>query len=41
MHECGSQAQAMCQAAFTHDDKLSRLTRPQCRLAGIRPAGSP
>jgi hypothetical protein len=43
MHECGSRAQAMCQAAFTHDDKLSRLTRPQCRLAGLgpSPASSP
>ena len=30
-------------AAFTRDDKLSRLTRPQCRLAGLGPgpAGSP
>ena len=41
MHECGSRARAMCQAAFTHDDKLSLLTRPQCRLAGLGPAPKP
>ena len=23
--------------AFTHTDKLSMLTRPQCRLAGLGP----
>jgi hypothetical protein len=28
----------MCRAAFDHDDKLSLLTRPQCRLAGLGPA---
>jgi hypothetical protein len=38
IHECGSSAKAMCRAAFTHDDKLSLLTRPQCRLAGLGPA---
>jgi hypothetical protein len=32
---------AMCQAAFTHQDQLSLLTRPQCRLAGLGPAPSP
>ncbi len=41
IHGCGTQAQAMCQAAFTHDDKLSLLTRPQCRLAGLGPAPTP
>jgi hypothetical protein len=45
MHECGTRAQVMCRAAFTHDDKLSRLTRPQCRLAGLGlapvPSGTP
>lgn len=40
-HACGSSAVAMCKAAFTHDDKLSLLTRPQCRLAGLGPASAP
>jgi hypothetical protein len=38
LHACGSSAVAMCKAAFAHDDKLSLLTRPQCRLAGLGPA---
>jgi hypothetical protein len=38
VHACGSSAVAMCQSAFSHDDKLSLLTRPQCRLAGLGPA---
>jgi hypothetical protein len=38
VHACGSSAVAMCQAAFDHDDRLSLLTRPQCRLAGLGPA---
>jgi hypothetical protein len=41
LHACGSSAVAMCKAAFEHDDKLSLLTRPQCRLAGLEPAPSP
>ena len=41
LHACGARAVAMCQAAFTHQDQLSRLTRPQCRLAGLGPAPSP
>jgi hypothetical protein len=41
LHACGSQAAAMCHAAFTHQDKLSLLTRPQCRLAGLGPASAP
>jgi hypothetical protein len=41
LHACGSQAVAMCHAAFTHQDKLSLLTRPQCRLAGLGPASAP
>jgi hypothetical protein len=41
VHACGSSAEAMCQAAFSHDDKLSLLTRPQCRLAGLGPAPGP
>ena len=41
LHACGPDAKAMCHAAFTHDDKLSLLTRPQCRLAGLGPAPAP
>jgi len=41
LHACGAQAAAMCRAAFTHQDKLSLLTRPQCRLAGLGPAPAP
>jgi hypothetical protein len=41
LHACGAKAVAMCQAAFTHQDKLSLLTRPQCRLAGLGPAPAP
>jgi len=41
LHACGARAVAMCQAAFTHQDKLSLLTRPQCRLAGLGPAPAP
>lgn len=41
VHACGSTAVAMCHAAFQHDDNLSLLTRPQCRLAGLGPASAP
>jgi hypothetical protein len=41
LHECGSGAVAMCRAAYTHQDKLSLLTRPQCRLAGLGPPPAP
>jgi len=41
LHACGSSAVAMCKAAFEHGDKLSLLTRPQCRLAGLGPAPGP
>jgi hypothetical protein len=41
LHACGSRASAMCKAAFAHDDRLSLLTRPQCRLAGLGPASVP
>jgi hypothetical protein len=40
-HACGAAAVAMCHSAYTHEDKLSLLTRPQCRLAGIEPALAP
>jgi hypothetical protein len=41
LHECGAKAVAMCNSAFRHDDKLSLLTRTQCRLAGINPKPAP
>jgi hypothetical protein len=41
LHACGADAKAMCRAAFTHHDKLSLLTRPQCRLAGLGLAPAP
>jgi hypothetical protein len=41
LHACGARAVAMCQAAFRHQDQLSLLTRPQCRLAGLGPAPTP
>ena len=41
LHACGSSAVAMCKAAYEHGDKLSLLTRPQCRLAGLAPAPAP
>jgi hypothetical protein len=38
VHQCGSAARATCQRAYTGTDEVSRLTRPQCRLAGINPS---
>ncbi|HXP19973.1 MAG TPA: hypothetical protein VN840_10055 [Streptosporangiaceae bacterium] len=35
VHECGARAQVLCRHAFRHDDRLSLLTRPQCRQAGL------
>jgi len=40
-HACGAAAVAMCRNAYAHDDQLSLLTRPQCRLAGILPSPAP
>jgi hypothetical protein len=37
LHDCGQAARALCRSAFAHDDTLSRLARPQCRLAGLGP----
>jgi hypothetical protein len=37
LHECGAAAQALCERAFAHHDKISLLARPQCRLAGYSP----
>jgi hypothetical protein len=41
VHACGSTAVGMCRSAFQHGDKLSLLTRPQCRLAGLGPSPAP
>jgi hypothetical protein len=38
MHQCGAGAKATCRRAYASSDKVSRLTRPQCRLAGLTPA---
>jgi hypothetical protein len=38
LHQCGQSAKATCQRAYAGTDKLSAMTRPQCRLAGIAPA---
>ena len=35
LHRCGPQARVMCRAAFAHHDRLSLLTRPPCRAAGL------
>jgi hypothetical protein len=37
IHECGAGARALCERAFAEHDTVSRLTRPQCRLAGLGP----
>jgi hypothetical protein len=38
MHQCGGAARTSCQRAYVGTDEISRLTRPQCRLAGINPS---
>jgi hypothetical protein len=35
LHQCGAGARAMCRHALASSDKISLLTRPQCRLAGL------
>jgi hypothetical protein len=40
IHECGPAARLLCKRAFAATDRISLLTRPQCRLAGLAPAGS-
>jgi hypothetical protein len=37
IHQCGSGARAACRRAYAGADTVSRLTRPQCRLAGLTP----
>jgi hypothetical protein len=38
IHDCGAKARALCRNASSGTDKLARLLRPQCRLAGLDPA---
>ena len=38
MHQCGPAARATCRHAFASTGKVAALTRPQCRLAGLRPS---
>src|SRR5215472_5507438 len=38
LHQCGQSAKVTCQRAYTGTSRLSALTRPQCRLAGIPPS---
>lgn len=38
LHYCGAQATAFCRSAYAHDDKISLLGRPQCKLAGLTQA---
>jgi hypothetical protein len=38
LHQCGADAKATCHNAFKRTDKISLLTRPQCRLAGLAPS---
>lgn len=35
IHECGAAARTLCKNAFSHNDRLSLLTRPECRKAGL------
>jgi len=37
LHECGDAARQWCRQAFTSQDRLSVLARPQCRQAGLGP----
>jgi hypothetical protein len=40
MHQCGTDARSTCRRAYTGTDKISALTRPQCRLAGLTQANT-
>ena len=40
VHGCGATAKAMCRQAAAHHDQLAKLTRAQCRLAGLLPAAA-
>ena len=40
LHECGAAARSLCRRAFAHTDRVSLLARPECRKAGLAPAGA-
>jgi len=40
LHACGTRAKGLCRDAFARSDKISLLTRPQCRVAGLAPAAT-
>jgi hypothetical protein len=35
IHGCGPKARTLCRTAYTGHDQVARLTRVQCRIAGI------
>ncbi|MGH3169111.1 MAG: hypothetical protein ACRDN0_24915 [Trebonia sp.] len=35
VHYCGADARSFCRSAYTRDDKISLLARPQCAAAGL------
>jgi hypothetical protein len=37
IHDCGASARRACQQAYAGHDRVSLLTRPQCKLAGLAP----
>jgi hypothetical protein len=37
LHQCGSPAKSTCHRAFTSSGMVQKLTRPQCKLAGLGP----
>ena len=37
IHACGGKARTICRTAYARTDSQSRLTRAQCKLAGIGP----
>jgi hypothetical protein len=40
IHQCGGGAKSTCKRAYASTDKISQLTRPQCRLAGLTAANT-
>jgi len=41
VHGCGSRARDMCRSAYAGHDAAARLTRVQCKLAGLAPPAAP
>jgi hypothetical protein len=38
IHYCGADAKSFCRSAYSHDDRISLLGRPQCEAAGLTPS---